>query len=281
MFTIDGLECSYEAMGETLWGPDEVMLDEDDDLASGLSWSDRGYCVTRFLDPADNELLREGFRQNVRRMLAEAGAQTEGSFALEDYHRVVDHERHRAVVRQIQARMPPDWFPVPIERVEDRLSSICDVRLRVFRNNLGNPAFWLRIVRPGQRDYNPLHRDVWLDRLRNKINIYFPLAGSDARSSLCMVPGSHRWKESELQRTGQGATIDGVSFTVPAVVGAKREIAATRPNPGPEEVLVFSPYLVHGNATNSNPDATRVSLEIRFERVPTGDPEPSTGGPDR
>jgi ectoine hydroxylase-related dioxygenase (phytanoyl-CoA dioxygenase family) len=38
-----------------------------------------------------------------------------------------------------------------------------------------------------------------------------------------------------------------------------------RPNPGPSEVLVFSPYLVHGGGKNFG-SCTRVSLEMRFFR---------------
>jgi hypothetical protein len=38
----------------------------------------------------------------------------------------------------------------------------------------------------------------------------------------------------------------------------------TRPNPGPNEVLIFSPYLIHGCSDNKNDDITRMSLEIRF-----------------
>ena len=37
-----------------------------------------------------------------------------------------------------------------------------------------------------------------------------------------------------------------------------------RLDPGPGEVPVFAPYLLHGSAANLNDDATRVSLEMRF-----------------
>ena len=40
----------------------------------------------------------------------------------------------------------------------------------------------------------------------------------------------------------------------------------TRPDPNPDEVLVFSPYLIHGGAVNLNEDMTRVSLEMRLWR---------------
>lgn len=39
-----------------------------------------------------------------------------------------------------------------------------------------------------------------------------------------------------------------------------------RPNPDINEILVFSPYLIHGCSDNKNEDITRMSLEIRFIR---------------
>jgi len=39
-----------------------------------------------------------------------------------------------------------------------------------------------------------------------------------------------------------------------------------RPNPGENEMLLFSPYLVHGGGYNFNTDMTRISLEMRFWR---------------
>jgi len=37
-----------------------------------------------------------------------------------------------------------------------------------------------------------------------------------------------------------------------------------RPNPSINEILVFSPYLIHGCSDNHNEHMTRMSLEIRF-----------------
>ena len=51
------------------------------------------------------------------------------------------------------------------------------------------------------------------------------------------------------------------------MVGAAYPLTLVRPNPGPNEVLVFSPYLIHGGAFNQQTDTTRVSLEMRFWRV--------------
>jgi ectoine hydroxylase-related dioxygenase (phytanoyl-CoA dioxygenase family) len=99
------------------------------------------------------------------------------------------------------------------------------------------------------------------------VNIYAPIAGSNDKSSLIVIPTSHLWEESEIKRTKSGGKVNGLTYTVPAVVDATRTIVPLRPNPGLDEVLVFSPYCIHGGATNFTDDQTRVSLEIRFWRA--------------
>jgi ectoine hydroxylase-related dioxygenase (phytanoyl-CoA dioxygenase family) len=117
-------------------------------------------------------------------------------------------------------------------------------------------------------DNNPPHRDVWLDHLRDAVNVYIPIAGSTDASSLPLVPGSHHWKESEIERTQTGARMGEQVYTVPCITAATRELTFVRPNPGPNEVLVFSPYLIHGGGVNFQGNMTRASLEARFWRVP-------------
>ena len=265
-FTINGEPMHYDVSGGTVWGDDVIMLENDDNLILGQPWERAGYTIAPFLSESENDILEDGFQEIVRGMVEKTGAETDDAFTMAKYHRYVNDRQHYEVVKQIQSRIPASLFPVSPSRIEERLSEICGCRVAITRSAEGERVFWIRIVRPDMPDANPLHRDVWLDRLRNKINIYYPLAGSNRRSSLCIVPGSHLWKESEIERTDIGATVNGVSFTVPSVVSAKHEITALRPNPGRGEVLVFSPYLIHGYAINMNKDTTRVSLEIRLQR---------------
>jgi ectoine hydroxylase-related dioxygenase (phytanoyl-CoA dioxygenase family) len=37
-----------------------------------------------------------------------------------------------------------------------------------------------------------------------------------------------------------------------------------RPNPNINQMMIFSPYLIHGCSSNDNINMTRFSLEIRF-----------------
>jgi ectoine hydroxylase-related dioxygenase (phytanoyl-CoA dioxygenase family) len=106
---------------------------------------------------------------------------------------------------------------------------------------------------------------VWIDRLRNAVNIYAPLCGSTNKSSLPLISGSHFFKESEIERTAQGALLNGIKYTVPCVTTVNGETPRLlRPQVLENEVMLFSPYLVHGGAYNFEMDRTRMSLEIRF-----------------
>ena len=152
------------------------------------------------------------------------------------------------MVRETVGGLAIDRLPIPGST--DRASYLGAVRHRGLcrRPYLDSPLFHIRIVRPGvETDNSPPHRDAWLDHLRNCVNIYVPIAGSNARSALPLAPGSHLWKESEIERTRQeGALIGGQSYRVPSVTGAVRSIRMVRPNLGPNELTLFSPYLVHG-----------------------------------
>lgn len=267
IYELNGQALEVAVEGETLYGADVVMLDEDDDLTAGAPWHDDGFVVTPSLTDQDTARLRDGIRKRIIGICRAAGAELPDGARLEDYHRSVTDEQHARVVEAIRAGFPLDELPIEHELLERRISELTGVPVIARNFDYGLNVFNLRIVRPGKNDNNPLHRDVWLDRLRNGINIYAPLAGSNERSSLAIVPRSHVWKESDILRTARGARVNGLPYTVPAVVGARRELRLVRPNPSPSELLVFSPYLIHGGAVNLG-EETRVSLEMRFWRAP-------------
>jgi hypothetical protein len=264
----DGERVTYEVEGDTSWGDPRVLLDEDDNLIAGRPWDGDGFVVAPFLEAEAYARLAAAVRTRLMRRLHDAGLDPPDDFALARYHHVVttdaDHARVSAVGPWCYAMTDLGVAP---ELIADRVGAICGVPVATRPPHTEFPEhFCIRVVRPRSRDNNPPHRDVWLDRLRHAVNIYAPLAGSSARSSLPLVPGSHRWAESDIERTASGARVNEVSFTVPSVVSARHPLALTRPDPKPNEVLVFSPYLIHGGAFNQQADQTRVSLEMRFWR---------------
>jgi ectoine hydroxylase-related dioxygenase (phytanoyl-CoA dioxygenase family) len=187
-------------------------------------------------------------------------------FTLERYHHYVNDDIHLKIARIIQPGWDVDTFPVDFNLINERVSELVEKDVNSTAIHLGINNFFLKIVRPSKfYDNNQLHKDVWLDRLRNAINVYVPIVGSDINSSLPLIPGSHLAMESELERTTDGAFLNETKIPVPCVISYKgSQPKSIRPEVRENEIMVFSPYLVHGGGYNFNTDKTRVSLEVRF-----------------
>jgi hypothetical protein len=258
---LEGYPLHYEVEGEVSYGSDRVLFEEDPDLLAHAEWRRDGFVVSPFLESLQYQVLLGGFKD-----LFLSALPVPLSFELQDYHRHLENGvDHSAVIRRIRGGFSLRDFPGDLQAVEARISEICGTDLTAWHSAEPMQIFFIRIVRPNRiADYNPPHRDVWLDRLRNAVNIYLPIAGSNSLSSLPLIPGSHGWRESEVERTCHGAVVGGVRFQVPAVTGCKKPLRMVRPNPLHNEVLVFSPYLIHGGGVNLNDDQTRMSLEMRF-----------------
>ena len=263
---LDDEAIEYEVEGETAYGGDEVLLERDDDLIAHTAFAEAGFTVAPFLPETLYRTLVDGVRQLLCAAVKRVWPGHEADFALEGYHRGVTDDEHLQLVRETGLHWAHEELPIPMARVERRISEIIGIDAIAANPFFDRQRFQVRVVRPGKGDNNPPHRDAWLDRLRNAVNVYVPLAGSNERSSLPIVPGSHRWRESEIERTLPGSRVGGVPYTVPAITGARRPLRLVRPPVGPNEVMVFTPYAIHGGGVNSTADTTRVSLEIRFWR---------------
>jgi hypothetical protein len=259
---------TYQIEGESSPAENRVLLADSIDLTAGTAWAAAGYIVAPFLAPTEQQQLQQGLADLLREALQAAGVSVASDFSVSDYHRVIgdDQMRHLAVVNTTK-EYSLDRLPIAPAVLEARVGELCGRPVQAYNPFDDARIFHLRIVRPGRSDNNPLHRDIWLPDYDNCVNIYVPVAGSTADSSLSLIPGSHWWPESQTERTQQGAVYNGVPYTVPGVKDAPQPLELIRPNPGPEEVLLFSPYLLHGGAVNLNADATRVSLEMRFWSV--------------
>ncbi len=265
---LNGEELPDIGDGPRGYGAEVVLLDNDDDLTAGQPWSAIGYTVEPFLTADSRAKMRRdvaAFLEQQLRALGYVGAPVEWT----RYHEIAALEPalHHAFVEGVRRGFEAAGGPVPVAEIEDAVSDVCGMRVTAFSPHLGAAYGAFRIVRPGSTDNNPPHRDVWIDRLRDAINIYAPLFGSNALSSLPLVAASHHWPESDIERTLGGATADARVYTVPAVTGARRPVALERPDVPDDHCLVFSPYLIHGGARNFNHNLTRISLEMRFWRA--------------
>lgn len=258
-------------------GKNEVLFDLDDSPVKGAPWEGPGYVVKPFLTPEKNEIVRSGIKNIIVDILNSINVKTDG-FELANYHKFVNDETHMQFAEAIRAGsdgtggISMERFPLSIDEIDERVSEVCGTKVtarKVFDLGEGKTYtvkhFWIRVVRPQHyKDNNPPHRDVHLDRSRGAVNIYFPLAGSTTNSSLPIIPYSQYWPESEIIRTYGNAFVNDVKYTNPATVASVRGLDMITPNPASEEVMVFTPYAIHGGGYNFNTDSTRVSLEMRF-----------------
>lgn len=255
-----------DLQGDIHAGEQKVLLLQDENLLDATPWNEEGFTVQPFLSEEEFKAVKNGITQLVRQTMSDLGIDAPESFRLIDYHKYVNDDQHLHLAKAIQLGWRVSHFPIDFGTVNRRMSELLgkEVNTKAWNSDFDN--FFLRIVRPNKlRDNNPPHRDVWIDRLRNAVNIYAPLCGSNPRSALPILPKSHLLPESSIERTVEGALLNGTRYTVPCVIAVNgEEPRMIRPNPKENEMLIFSPYLVHGGGYNLNEDETRVSLEIRF-----------------
>lgn len=262
-------EIELELIGNTIKGADEVILLKDENLIENTNWRNEGYSIEDFLTPTDFQLIKKGIKDIISSLIIQVGGQIDNDFELEKYHFYVNNELHLKIAKMIQSGWNVSLFPIDVNSINQRISELIGIDVSTKAKHVDMNNFFLRIVRPQNfQDNNPPHRDVWLDRLRDAVNIYAPICGSNSKSSLGLVPGSHLLKESDIERTVDGAILNGTSYTVPCVISIKDKMPELlRPNPKENEVMLFSPYMVHGGGYNFNKNITRMSLEMRFWKI--------------
>lgn len=258
-------------------GDDIVQFLQDNSPAKDAEWCRDGYIVTKFLTDNDNITIKKRITEIIKKYLNDLSIKTE-DFCLENYHRYVTTVQHLTLIDQIRAGSQGtggilfEELGIPTDRLDAEISRICNTQTTCRKSlDLGNDKtyrvshFFVRIVRPGtNKDNNPPHKDTHMGRLRNAVNLYYPVAGSDSNSSLPIIPGSHLWSEQSIIKTSGETLINGTKYNVPAIVATANGLNLVTPNPQYGDALVFTPYAIHGGGINFNTNTTRVSLEIRF-----------------
>ncbi len=263
-YTVNDTMLSYDAVGDKAFGGDKILLNDAVDLTENCFWHDRGFVIEPLFDEKTNRDFFSATGRLLKSLWRQSGLSFDDNLQLHEYHRIAaTRDQHLAAVEYTKL-LDVSEFPLGIQGIEDRIGEVCKTKL-IAKNPYDNQTvFHFRVIRPKSGDNNPLHRDVWLEDYADCINLYIPVCGSNERSSLIILPGSHLWPESRVERTTSGAVINGVKFNVPAVTDISGSFHCVRPDPAPGEVLIFSPYLVHGGAVNMNSDLTRISIELRL-----------------
>lgn len=245
-----------ELLNDGKWGDDKVIIEGDTNLFTNTLFDNLGYCNIDVIN--NNELLQNIIKVKIY-------DETKRNFELEKYHNFINENEHTIILNKMPYKTNENEEIFKYSKyLESVVSDVLKEDVKIFNDDL-----WFRICRPTSifpNDFNPCHKDIYLDFYRNLVNIYVPVVGSNEMSSLNIQPGSHKWNENVTFVTSGGAFFKSINkkYSVDAIVASKIPLQMTRPNPLNSQMLLFSPYLIHGCANNDNVDATRISLEVRF-----------------
>lgn len=247
------LICDYK------WGEDIVLLDNDINLLKYSDFDNTGFKI--FYIKEYQNVLQTFIKNKILNIIK---TDSSDSLILENYHHYVNDDDHTKILNNMPYKTDDVDIVDFCKYIEDFVSESLCTRVKIFNNDI-----WFRISRPSKQYYNdnnPCHKDVYLDFYRNIVNIYLPIVGSNENSSLKIQPESHKWNENTTIVTNGGAYFKNIDkkYSVDAIVASKNHLSMIRPNPKNNQVMIFSPYLIHGCASNDNEDITRISVEIRF-----------------
>jgi hypothetical protein len=272
-YSVNSREIALKVCAEDIIkGVDKVLYNHDGPAIKN-NWEQQGYTITEFLNQQKFTDFYEFIHMHFIKNLKKIKTFDTSLFTLEKYHHFVDDKEHFAFLKSVAAGsfgasgIPLSMLPFSYKELDNLVSELCNKKFtckKTFYYLFTNKHFWLRVVRPKSKDNNPPHRDNHLKRNKRIINIYAPIAGSNEHSSLPLIPGSHFWSDTELRITKGKTYVENIKFTNPAIVSAKQGLNMITPNPKVGELMVFTPYAIHGGGRNFNDDLTRISLEMRF-----------------
>lgn len=267
---IDDVFYDFHVKGDFFWGKKRLLYKPENNVISKQHWEADGYNVVEVFNDNEFSLLKKSITNNILKALKATGVKVDASkFKLSSYHEYVTNDAIHNEVINITRNLENKDFDFDIDTLAERLGNILGYKLTSWVEELKKSHIQIRISRPNTLDINPPHRDGYLSYWEDIINVWVPIEGCNKKSSLPVLKGSHLIPENEVLRTeSKGAEINGNLYYVPCILETKEgHIRMIRPNPKEKEVLMFSPFLIHGAAVNSNVNTTRVSLELRFPRV--------------
>lgn len=233
---------------------------------------ENGYMIEKM--PAGwHDIIIDAITSYLKNSLSVLGIKTD-NFQLDKYHTYVDDESHQKVVDSFRGGMdgtngiPIELLGIAIPEfdafINKTIKSNRPVSIHYNKNGYSVKKFWIRIIRPNTNDNNPPHKDSHIERNRNMVISFYPIAGCNENSSLPIIPKSHAESESGYIVSASPSYVEGKMFNVPAIVHRNNGLNLVTPNPKEGEILIFTPELIHGGGINFNTDTTRISLEMRY-----------------
>lgn len=253
-------------------GQNIVLSNSQNDIVYGQEWYESGFKVVNFLSHEDFLGLRNMVSDTIQKIIEKELKIKILDFDINRYHEFVNNDSdHLKIVSKTRDLFHSDFSDSLIYLIKN-FEQILGFYLTDTRKNDGHKIhIIIRINRPNSNDFNPPHKDVYeaLDSGNpfNFVNFWIPISGVTSKSSLPIVPKSHLIPENKIERTLIGGTLGTNKYRVRLIKGWDKKNTLIRSNINYGEVLIFSPFLIHGLAINQEKNKTRVALEFRLFKL--------------
>ena len=126
--------------------------------------NDDGYIVKNFLNKSDYDMLMVQIEKFVRKQFKSLDIKIDD---LTQYHNIVDDDLHYKVYKQLYDNSFFDEIDFDVTIIEKRISEILNRKL-VIKDDYyqDTKRINIRVIRPNKNDMSPIHRDTWLDKLK-------------------------------------------------------------------------------------------------------------------
>lgn len=256
---------SYELENNDIFSGDNVILaDREQDILSSLDWYQDGVATVNIFDSHEFLSLKNKIENRILEIANSINLNFDNSFTLEKYHTFVNDTEHEQLIK-LTRNITFDSLDFDFQSATKKISHFCNHEFSRKNPKLDKDFVIVRISRPGKDDFNPPHKDGYLEVWERTVNLWAPIAGCTKKSNLGVMKNSHLIPENRLVRTKGGAIFNGKKYHVPAILSVdEKNIHFTRPEIAYGDCLIFSPLLIHGCAVNLQENVTRISLEIRL-----------------
>lgn len=231
------------------------------DKLKKLNWFLKGYVIIDVFSRSEHLKNKKKINRYLANILK---IKKKKVFDIINYHHFINDKNHLEIVKQTR-NLEPQIFDSIKKKIFSKISN--EYKISFEKNkNLEKEIAILRLNRPGGiKDLNPPHRDGYLNYWAKSLNIWYMISGSFNSCSLPIVPKSHLYNEKYLTVTKPGCFMNGIKYNVPTIlkITGKKKIFFKVPKLKPGQVLVFSPFLIHGFGYNFSKKKTRSALEFR------------------
>lgn len=222
-----------------------------------LHWFKRGYFIIDVFSKKQHNRNINKINIELKKIL-----NIKKKFTIQNYHEVINDYQHAEIIKKTR-EIDPEKF----SQIKNKIYKVLNKKFNLeFERNskLKKEICILRINRPGKQDMNPPHRDGYIKAWSKCINIWYMISGCRKTSSLPLVSKSHLITENKILVTKPKSKMNGIKYHVPIIfkILKKKNIPFIIPKIKPGQVLIFSPYLVHGFGYNFGAD-TRSAIELR------------------